>query len=521
MSDTATAACDDFFSRMYRSFANGRLPRADDEVKALVDYFSIEISQISYRLRKWRNQSKVPGELLDLGDKFRDGVGADLEERVGDGLDLVEIAVDEMLLRESALKEDPDLESIRATIAGSDEVKTFLCAVIAAWCSLVLMCTAKNVNSTGVLELELIKARRASREKNASEFADIMGGLLATGFPTSKIRLFFWLLERRLWDCFSTALRADEHPVLIVPTSQPLFPAADLGWLGPLVAYLAGWLLRRTELTIKSCATPPNKGFWAAWVFENAVTSEGADEAQGVPMSLIRSRSKGGLKMPSLKLYEFVMHVETACLFLLSESMLFQHGKTHIQKVIEAILKSACIRESFVRTTHNARAMAPVSTEENTTTLLKFVVDTWFHMRGPDFVAKIRKKIALSISQQGKSLALRPKLAAASSSAGGADLGGRAAEKGYVGDEQDAEEPFSPCLNGPGDCILQCSEMDSLMDGLEAEVDTPCYCEEDVHGDDAFNDEKLAAVAVAEVLVSAAADTMSANSEANRAFITN
>ena len=59
------------------------------------------------------------------------------------------------------------------------------------------------------------------------------------------------------------------------------------------------------------------------------------------------------------------------------------------------------------------------------------------------------------------------------------------------------------------------------MDGLEAEVDTPCYCEEDVHGDDAFNDEKLAAVAVAEVLVSAAADTMSANSEANRAFITN
>ena len=230
MSDTATAACDDFFSRKYRSFANGRLPRADDEVKALVDYFSIEISQISYRLRKWRNQSKVPGELLDLGDKFRDGVGADLEERVGDGLDLVEIAVDEMLLRESALKEDPDLESIRATIAGSDEVKTFLCAVIAAWCSLVLMCTAKNVNSTGVLELELIKARRASREKNASEFADIMGGLLATGFPTSKIRLFFWLLERRLWDCFSTALRADEHPVLIVPTSQPLFPAADLGW---------------------------------------------------------------------------------------------------------------------------------------------------------------------------------------------------------------------------------------------------------------------------------------------------
>ena len=151
-----------------------------------------------------------------------------------------------MLLRESALKEDPDLESIRATIAGSDEVKTFLCAVIAAWCSLVLMCTAKNVNSTGVLELELIKARRASRQKNASEFADIMG-----------------------------------------------------------------------------------------------------------------------------------------------------------------------------------------------------------------------------------------------------------------------------------DCILQCSEMESLMDGLEAEVDTPCYCEEDVHGDDAFNDEKFAAVAVAEVLVSAAADTMSANSEANRAFITN
>ena len=136
------------------------------------------------------------------------------------------------------------------------------------------------------------------------------------------------MLERRLWDCFATVLRADEHPVLIVPTSQPLFPAADLGWLGPLVAYLAGWLLRQTELTIKSCATPPNKGFWAAWVFENAVTSEGADEAQGVPMSLIRSRSKGGLKMPSLKLYEFVVHVETECLFLLSESMLFQHGQT-------------------------------------------------------------------------------------------------------------------------------------------------------------------------------------------------
>ena len=139
-------------------------------------------------------------------------------------------------------------------------------------------------------------------------------------------------------------------------------------------------------------------------------------------------------------------------------------------------------------------------------------------------MAKVRKKIALSISQhaqQGKLLALRPKLAAASSSASGKDLGGRAAEKGYVGDEEDAEEPLSPCLSGPGDCILQFSEMNSLMDGLEAKLDSPSHCEEDVHGDDAFDNENLAAVAIAEVLVSAAADTISANSEANRAFITN
>ena len=82
MSPAANAACDDFFTRKHRSFTNGRLPRADDEVKALMGYFSVKTSQIANRLRNWKVANSIPGSVLNLGSQYRAGVEADLEERI-------------------------------------------------------------------------------------------------------------------------------------------------------------------------------------------------------------------------------------------------------------------------------------------------------------------------------------------------------------------------------------------------------------------------------------------------------
>ena len=51
---------------------------------------------------------------------------------------------------------------------------------------------------------------------------------------------------------------------------------------------------------------------------------------------------------------------------LLSEDMLFFQGQTHVHKVLGAIYESGHIRESFVKTTFDAKAMATGCTEEDT-----------------------------------------------------------------------------------------------------------------------------------------------------------
>jgi hypothetical protein len=177
MSPAANAACDDFFTRNHRSFTNGRLPRADDEVKALMDYFSIKTTQISNRLRKWKVANSIAGSVLNLGSQHRAGVEEDLEERIGDGEDCV-VEVLEGLRQDPALENDTDLEAARVAAEASDEVLTFLCGIIVAWCALVLEFSAKGVNSTGVLELQLTEKRFTTRQNNAGLFASLMTGLI-------------------------------------------------------------------------------------------------------------------------------------------------------------------------------------------------------------------------------------------------------------------------------------------------------------------------------------------------------
>ena len=512
MSPAANAACDDFFTRKHRSFTNGRLPRADDEVKALMGYFSVKTSQIANRLRNWKVANSIPGSVLNLGSQYRAGVEADLEERIGDGEDYV-VELFEVLRLDPALEEDPDVGFACVAAEASDEVVAFLCGIIVAWCALVLELSAEGINSTGALELQLTARRRTNRQANAGLFADLMTSLV--DLEISKLRLIFWLLERRLWDRFTTALRADEHPKLVVPLAQPL-KKEDEVWLGPLLAYLAGWLLRRVDLAIKSAATPPSKPFWLAFVLEHSTTI-GAENAVGVPLSLIQSRSRGGLRIPSFKLYTFVVHVEMACMSLLSEQMLFLHGNTHVQKVLEAILESAHIRESFVKTTSDARAMSFGSTEDHTTVLLKHIIETWFRMRGPDFVSKIRKRLAIGISQQGKSLGLRSSLAAAASR-GGDTQSSLAAEAAVDdpqeddGEEEEEEKAFPPRHFDDLDDFLQGPEMVSLMELQEAEWGVPFDCESEAYDDDSRLEAREADAQVDTDLANAAACAMSASS---------
>ena len=87
MSPADNEALDGFFTRKLRSFTNGRLPRVDDGVKALMGHFSIKTSRVSNRLWKRKVANSVSGSVLSLGSQNRAGVEEDLEERISDGED--------------------------------------------------------------------------------------------------------------------------------------------------------------------------------------------------------------------------------------------------------------------------------------------------------------------------------------------------------------------------------------------------------------------------------------------------
>jgi hypothetical protein len=110
--------------------------------------------------------------------------------------------------------------------------------MVTKWTADVLLCTAEKFTRVNSLELELMAKRRLCCSRAADEFASSIPA--SSAVPVSKFRLFFWLLERRLWYLFSAALRHSEHPVLVVPAAVPLLEE-DVHWLGPLLAYLAGW----------------------------------------------------------------------------------------------------------------------------------------------------------------------------------------------------------------------------------------------------------------------------------------
>ena len=59
----------------------------------------------------------------------------------------------------------------------------------------------------------------------------------------------------RLWYLFSAALRDSEHSALVMPAAVPLLEA-DVNWLGPLLAYLAGWAFEQ-KININI-----NESFW-------------------------------------------------------------------------------------------------------------------------------------------------------------------------------------------------------------------------------------------------------------------
>ena len=472
MSTAAQGACDGLFDRKYPTFKNGRLPGSDDEIKAMLDYFTIKFTQVSARLRKWRQLRHVGLPALNLGSVERDEVKADIEERISDGVELVTSLL-EALARDPIMEEDAELKAVLSWVADHDSAQSTLCSLSTQWVSLVLVHTASAFTAVKALELELLEQRSKCRFIVASEFCMLFPGSFAV--PVPKRRLFFWLAETRLFDLFAGALRDDEHPNLVVPAASSL-PEADLHWLGPLLAYLAGWLLRQVDLALQSAACPPNKAFWVSWRSSNTVT---VSEADGVPLSLIQSRSRGGLLLPSLPLYAFVSHVEFACMATLSESALFVHGQTHVRKVREAILASGHIRASFVTTTKYARDMAVESgrcTEDDTTDLLRYVIEAWFRMRGPDFVVKIRKK--LTISQQQKSVSLRAGLAVAASTVKpplehNSARGGPAAAAEEAGNSRADFEEL--------DDLLGSEDMLHVIEEFEADCDTPFEREHETH----------------------------------------
>jgi hypothetical protein len=83
-----------------------------------------------------------------------------------------------------------------------------------------------------------------------------------------------------------------------------------------------------------------------------------------------------------------------ACMSLLFEEILFLHSQTQVLNVLGAIFESGYIRESRVKTTFDARAMASgCAAEDTTAVLLKYI-----------------------ISQQGKSLGPLSSLSAAATS---------------------------------------------------------------------------------------------------------
>jgi hypothetical protein len=412
MSTAAQEACDGLFERKYATFKNGRLPGSDAEIKAMEAFFSIKFVHISARLLKWRKLKQVVLPALNLGSHERGEVQADIENRI-DGANLVSEVL-ELLVSDLAVKEDVELEALRICVEASDVVQDVLCAMVTQWTVDVLLCTAEKFTRVNSLELELMAKRRLCRSRAADEFASSIPA--SSAVPVSKFRLFFWLLERRLWDLFSAALRDSEHPVLVVPAAAPL-PEADVHWLGPLLAYLAGWLLRQIDLALRSAVCPPNKTFWVAWRSSNSVTES---EAEGVPLGMIKIESRGGLLLPSPELNDFVRHLECACSALLSEDAVLLRGQRHVREVQESIIASAHIRASFVATTKHARSLAAISgrrTEDDTTDLLRYAVEAWFRMRGPDFVVKTRKRHNIRISQQSKSVSLRAALAVAASAA--------------------------------------------------------------------------------------------------------
>jgi hypothetical protein len=129
----------------------------------------------------------------------------------------------ELLASDLALKEDVELEALRVWVVASDEAKDVLCAMVTQWTAMVTQWTAENSTRVKSLELELIEKRRLCRSNAVGKFVASIPA--SSAVPASKFRLFFWLLERRLWDRFAAALRDAENPALLA--AQTLRADAD------------------------------------------------------------------------------------------------------------------------------------------------------------------------------------------------------------------------------------------------------------------------------------------------------
>ena len=137
---------------------------------------------MSARLRKWRQLRNVALPAPNLGLGERDEVRGDIEERIGDGAELV-TALFETLTRDPVMEEDPDIKDVLSWADGDDTAKSTLCSLLAQWVSLVLVHTASAFKAVGALELEFHQQRSKCRLVMTDEFCRLFPGILCGVCP--------------------------------------------------------------------------------------------------------------------------------------------------------------------------------------------------------------------------------------------------------------------------------------------------------------------------------------------------
>ena len=115
----------------------------------------------------------------------------------------------------------------------------------------------------------------------------------------------------------------------------------------------------RVRTQLRTVSRPTSRNFWLSWYAANSINEDEAAFLElPIGTTLERRKIVGGLVFSSKTLYQFVVHVEIACMELLSDRMLVIQGNNNVKAVFEAILKSNPIRRSFQRTIVDVEALA-------------------------------------------------------------------------------------------------------------------------------------------------------------------